>query len=344
VKICIATVKSPFIRGGAEILVENLKYHLLQAGHKVEDISIPFAAHPPQSLTDMIRACQLLSIDKNMVDVVISTKFPAYCINHPVKRLWILHQHRQAYDLWNTRFSSLKGHPEGADTKRFIFESDNQAFREAQRIYTISKNVSKRLQRNNGVFAPHLYPPPNSTGSISGEYGDYIFYPSRINPTKRQFLALQAALKANTRVKLLLAGAWEDATSRAFFERYIEDHGMKGQVSFLGYVSERKKNYLYENCLGVLFIPYDEDYGYVTVEAFHRGKPVITCADSGGPLEFVENGVNGIIARPDPLELAQAMDWLYMDRGVAKKMGSAALEKIISMDITWNKVLCALTE
>ena len=39
--------------------------------------------------------------------------------------------------------------------------------------------------------------------------------------------------------------------------------------------------------LGVIFPPLDEDYGYVTLEAMLAAKPVITCTDSGGPLEFV---------------------------------------------------------
>ena len=32
----------------------------------------------------------------------------------------------------------------------------------------------------------------------------------------------------------------------------------------------------------MVFAPFDEDYGYVTLEAFEARKPVVTASDSGG--------------------------------------------------------------
>ena len=57
---------------------------------------------------------------------------------------------------------------------------------------------------------------------------------------------------------------------------------------------------LYAGCRAVLYAPLDEDYGYVPVEAFLSQRPVITTGDAGGPLEFVEDGVDGLVRPPEP--------------------------------------------
>ncbi len=49
----------------------------------------------------------------------------------------------------------------------------------------------------------------------------------------------------------------------------------------------------------MVYPPFDEDFGYVTLEAFLARKPVVTCTDSGGPNEFVVDGVNGYVCEPD---------------------------------------------
>ena len=51
------------------------------------------------------------------------------------------------------------------------------------------------------------------------------------------------------------------------------------------------------DALAVVYPPFDEDFGYVTLEAFLARKPVITATDSGGPNEFVVDGVNGFVVR-----------------------------------------------
>ena len=48
----------------------------------------------------------------------------------------------------------------------------------------------------------------------------------------------------------------------------------------------------------IVFAPFDEDYGYVTLESFLAHKPVITTPDAGGPLEFVRDDDNGLICEP----------------------------------------------
>ena len=98
----------------------------------------------------------------------------------------------------------------------------------------------------------------------------------------------------------------------------------------------------YASCLGVYYAPYDEDYGYVTVEAFKAAKPVITTADAGGVLEFVEDGVNGFVCPPDsPNEIGARIDQLYRDRERARAMGLAGQGRV--REVTWDRVIEKLT-
>ncbi len=113
-------------------------------------------------------------------------------------------------------------------------------------------------------------------------------------------------------------------------------------MTFLGRVSEKEKLGLYANCLGVLYPPVDEDYGYVTLEGMLASKPIITCTDSGGPLEFITQDRNGIITAPEPAEVGGAMARLNEDRDRAAAMGRAGREDYLRRNITWDAVVEAL--
>jgi glycosyltransferase involved in cell wall biosynthesis len=110
-------------------------------------------------------------------------------------------------------------------------------------------------------------------------------------------------------------------------------------VEWLGYVSEEEKRSLFARALGVIFPPMDEDYGYVSLEAMLASKPVITCTDSGGPLEFVRDGETGLIADPTPAALATAMDILWDNQDQAKTLGAAGRAHYDSLEISWPKVV-----
>jgi hypothetical protein len=103
-RILITTTQVPFIRGGAEVHAEGLRDALRRFGHEAEILAIPFKWYPPEKILDHMLACQLLDVTEvagTPVDRVIGLKFPAYLIPHPNKVLWILHQHRTAYELWD---------------------------------------------------------------------------------------------------------------------------------------------------------------------------------------------------------------------------------------------------
>ena len=93
----------------------------------------------------------------------------------------------------------------------------------------------------------------------------------------------------------------------------------------------------------LLFTPFEEDYGYVTLEAFLARKPVITTSDAGGPLEFVEDGVNGFVTAPAADAMAAAIARVTADAAGAARLGEAghARARLISWDGVVEQLMAA---
>lgn len=344
-KIVIANAQVPFVSGGAEVLAGDLQKALISHGHEVELVKIPFKWYPPERIPEHILACRLLDLTESCgygIDLLIGLKFPAYYIKHANKVLWILHQHRPAYDLWGTIFQDIPDSPAGMQIRNCIINADNNFLPEARKIFTISKNVSNRLKKFNNIDSIPLYPPLyNPQRFFCNDFGDYIFYPSRISVLKRQELAVESMKYTKTDVKLILAGRPDSEYNLNNINQHINDNKLTDRVKIITDMSEDEKIKLYSNSLGVLFIPYDEDYGYITLEAFYSRKPVITAKDSGGPLEFVDNN-NGFVVPPDPVAIADAMDQLYKNKQMAKVMGESGYEKLLDLNLSWDSVVKAL--
>jgi glycosyltransferase involved in cell wall biosynthesis len=132
-----------------------------------------------------------------------------------------------------------------------------------------------------------------------------------------------------------------DGTQRQNAERAAVQAGVSDRVTFLGTVEDDDLIALYAGALAVIYPPFDEDFGYVTLEAFLARKPVITCTDSGGPNEFVVDGVNGFVCAPEAGELASAIGRLAGDRSRAAAMGDAG--HAAASAITWDGVIEKLT-
>ena len=338
-RIIIVSTIVPFIEGGGTFIVDWLYEMLRNYGYETEVITIPFHPNPPEMIEQML---SLRLFDVSGADLLIAIRTPSYIISHPNKVLWLLHQHRQAYDLWGTPFQDIPNTPEGLRIREAIIQSDNLFLKEAKKIFTISKVVSNRLKKFNGIDSEVLYPPlMDSEKFYCNEYGDYIFYPSRINKIKRQHLAIEAMKYTKSDVKLAVAGDADTKEQLEYVESIIKKNNLGRKVRLIGrWISQEEKIELFANSLGCIFIPYDEDsYGYVSLEAYHSRKPVITCNDSGGTLEIVEDGLNGFVISPDPQIIAEAMDKLYYNRALVKKMGEAGYEKLIAMNISWDNVV-----
>lgn len=339
-RIAICSVQVPFIRGGAEVLSETLYKEMLKRNYDVEWINIPFKWYPPLQIVKSAIAWRLLDLtesDGRKIDLVICTKFPSYIVKHPNKVAWIFHQHRSAYDLQNTEYDDLKNYPDGEKVRKMIFNMDNQAFKEVKKIFTISKNVSYRLKKYNAVDSEVLYPPlKDEEKYYTKSYGNYILCVSRLDVKKRQDILIKAMKYIKSDIKCKIVGV---GPAMQNYIDLVKSLNIADKVEFLGYVADDKLFDLYANTIAVFFAPFDEDYGYITIESFKSRKPVITLSDSGGALEFVENGINGFITLDDPKEIAEKIELLYKNKNLAEKMGHAGEMKINKLNITWDHII-----
>src|SRR6202034_4633881 len=83
----------------------------------------------------------------------------------------------------------------------------------------------------------------------------------------------------------------------------------------------------------------NEDYGYVTLEAMLAGKPIITASDSGGPIEFIQDGRQGLVSEPSPAALARSLSAVWSDRAFAHELGNAGLRRYPDLEIGWESVI-----
>jgi glycosyltransferase involved in cell wall biosynthesis len=339
-KIILATTTSPFVYGGAVLLTTWLENALTSRGHEVETYGIP-TFDDPESLAAQMVGLRMWNFT-GYGDRLIALRTPSYLVKHHSKVVWFLHHLRGAYDLWDT-YPSVPDDPSGREFRRMMFSSDDMALAECEHIFTNSKRVSERVKRFNGLASEVLYPPLGEDIEYhGGPMGDTMVYVSRVVAHKRQLLVVQALAHTRNPVKLVLAGR-DDQNSDYAAEIYkeIDRLGLAERVNFVNTViSEQTKTRLMAGSLGVVYLPLDEDsYGFVGLEAAAARKPVVTTTDSGGVLELVEDGVNGLVTEPQPPELARAFDYLYENRASAERMGLAQADRLAALNISWDHVI-----
>ena len=334
-KILVVNNMVPFIRGGAEKLATNLVRHLGRYGHDAELLRIPFRWDPANRMLDEMLACRMMQIYN--VDRVIGLKFPAYLIPHPHKTLWVVHQFRQAYDLWESGHSYLSHDGEGQHLRHSVTEADNECFADSQSISVISRVVKERMQRFNRVPSEVLYPPLDDPEKFDCEaHENYIFCGGRINNMKRQHLLIEAMKHCRSDIKLHVAGPPDSPEDGKELERLVKQAGLQDRVILeFGFLDRERVIQLVNRSLACACVPFDEDYGYVTLEAFYAGKAVITTRDAGGVLEFVTEGETGTISDATPEALGEAMTRFAEDRPATISMGAAARDEIHDRNINW---------
>jgi glycosyltransferase involved in cell wall biosynthesis len=341
--ILVCEAQVPLVRGGAESLVRDLVRELRARGYLTDLVSVPFKWYPKDEILAHAAAWRLLDLSESNgtpVDLVIATKFPTYFVRHSNKVVWLMHQYRAAYELVGGPYSDF-GHREfDVALRRRIIEHDRAMLGECRGLYAIAQNTANRAERYNGVLAETVYHPPRLAGRLTGgPAGDYFLSVGRLETIKRIDLAIRAVAALPGALRLLVAG---EGTQRANLERLIERLGVGDRVTLLGAVNDDQLIALYRDALAVVYPPFDEDYGYVTLEAFLARKPVITARDSGGTLEFVEDGVNGRICDPEPEAIAAACAGLHGDRARAASFGEAGYDR--ASRITWDGVIEKLVQ
>jgi glycosyltransferase involved in cell wall biosynthesis len=348
-RIAVVHPQTPFVRGGAETHTEALVRALRAAGHEAEIVTVAGKWYPATELVHQMAVWRALDLSESnglKIDAVIALKFPAYLVPHERKIVWLIHQHRSAYELWDhPEFADLSKQEEGPQVRDMIWRSDRVSLGEAKRIFTNSRNVRERLWSSLRLPSDVLYhrsPPAEALLEMDpGPYGDYVLLPGRMEALKRQSLVIEAMRFVKTDVQLMLVGAGPDEPT---LRELVRSHGLSDRVSFGISVSEEHLHELYLGALAVHYAPFDEDYGYVTIEGFAAHRPVITTTDSGGPLEFVTEGETGLVTEPEPHAIAEALDRVFLDRELAKRLGDAGNRRVRDTVPDWSDVVAQLLD
>jgi len=326
-RILVVTSGALFVRGGHLTIAEETAAALRRAGHLADVIVTPqnrfgrqLSAYLATWLTDVGETA-----DGQPVDQVISLRFPSYAVRHPRHVCWLNHRMREYYDLWERFVRGLgrKGRLKEGVRRRMFHTLDRWLLtHNVTRLVAQSRTIQARLHRFGGIRSELLYPPPPERPYRTDGYGDYVFAVSRLHPLKRLDLLVEAAALARDRsLSFKIAGEGEEEPR---LRERISALGLEGRVELLGAVTDAQLVDHYARCRAVYFAPWNEDYGFVTLEAFRSGKAVITTTDSGGPAELVRHGENGLVGPDTPEGVAAHLDALAADRGLAERLGAAA--------------------
>lgn len=335
-KVLIVNNMAPFVWGGAEELAANLEKNIILAGHQAEVLRLPFQWEPAERIPSqmlLVRAMELMNVDH-----VVALKFPAYLIRHPKKTLWLLHQYRQAYDLFDAGQTNLPPGAEGERLRALIRNADDESFRESRHIFTNSEVTRERLARYNGFDAEVLLPPINDPALFAeGRCGDYIFAGGRINSMKRQLLLVEAMRHASADVRLLIAGPPDTPADAAQLVAAVAQYGLADRVRLdLRFLPRETYAGYVRGAAAVAYLPFDEDsLGYVTMEAALAGKALITTSDAGGILGLVKHRETGWVAEPHADALAAVMSAVFAHAQTTTGYGDAARALWLGMDINW---------
>jgi glycosyltransferase involved in cell wall biosynthesis len=341
--VLVASIQWPFLSGGAEVQVTGLINGLRAQGHRAEVVLLPFFPRPVVNVVTAIQVARAIEIGETncgAIDRLITLKFPAYLIDHPCKTLWLIHQYRQLYDLWDEPGVGFAQSPFGDVVREAVFRADRLYLPHHRKLFAISQTVGRRLHDSCGLEADVLYPPlADGSGYFCDDADDYFVCPSRLSLLKRQDLVLRALALTRAPVRVRFIGAFDDAASLERFNRRVEASKIADRVEYLGWIGETEKRTLYARSIGIIFPPRLEDLGLVTQEAMLSSKPVVTCNDSGGVLEFVTDRENGLVTAACPEALAEALDRLWTDRPWAARMGRTGFERLRAMNLSWSTVV-----
>ncbi len=320
------------------VIARELTRALRESGHDADILVTPqnrfgrqASAYLATWLTDVT------SSEGRPIDQVISLRWPSYAVRHPRHVCWLNHTMREYYDLWDTFSATLspQGRLKEQVRKTFIHAADRYLLTHLTKLYVQSRTVQQRIAAWQSLRSTVLYPPAPQRAYRCDGYGKAFLFVSRLTRLKRADLLVRAlATPSANAIHLVIAG---DGEERPALERLASELGVASRITFVGRLTDEQLLEQLATCRAVCFPPFQEDYGFVTVEAFASRKAVITCRDSGGPAELVREGVNGFLCEPVPEALGRAMRRLVDDEALAKTMGAAAFEA--GAKLTWPETV-----
>ena len=353
----------PYMYGGAEKLMLDLCVNInAHTSHQCELIKIPVDEFSFWGLIECYH--KFYVTDLSQFDMIITSKYPGWMIPHSNSVCWLMHTLRGLYDTYPTTLSNdvprnnasintildymistpdaknldelfsmifaLRDNNDipnsyfafpGPFIRALLHYMDNYGLHKQKRLFAISNTVKLRKDYFPIQSTVHaVYPPVERFETISGA-SDYFFVCSRLDAPKRFDQLINSYKNCKTNKQLLIAGK---GPLQAQLEQLA---ATDKRIQLLGFVSDDKKQQLYDNCIAVPYIPYDEDYGYITIEAMQHKKPVVTLKDSGGPTELIVDGKTGFVVS-DFSDLTAKLDFYAENVNIAIMHGNNAFNNI----------------
>lgn len=323
-------------RGGAENLYEGLVNALNEAGHIATQINVVVDESSFESILEAY--CNCFYLDLNDYDLVISTKAPTYMVRHRNHISYLLHTIRVFYDMFDVEFNSKD--KKNKKQKKLIHEFDKYGLHPSRikKHCVIGETVAKRLKDAdpfwNQINFEVIHPSSIFSDFKEPKNGEFIFSPGRLHRWKRVDLVIKAMKYVPYDIKLLIAGKGEDAEE---FKKLVKRLKIEDKIEFLGMVPDEELLELYAMSTVVPYTPKNEDFGYITLEAFKSKKPVITCYDSGETTYIVKDGISGFVVEPDPKKIAEKINYFIENPDEAKRMGENGYNSV--QDVTWENAI-----
>ena len=321
-RIAVVTSSPAKTEGGHMVIARELTQALRDAGHDAEVVVTPDYGFGRQARAyfETWRTALPRGIDR-----IISLRYPSYAVRHPRHVCWLNHTMREYYDLWE-RFSgplSPQGRLKERVRRALIHAADRYLLtHNVTKLFVQSRTIQQRLAIWPALTSTVLYPPAPQRAYRTERYGPEFLFISRLTSLKRADLVVRAvADSASGGARVTIAGEGEE---REPLEKLAAALNVASRVTFTGRLTDDQMLEQLARCRAVIFPPVQEDYGLVTVEAFAARKAVITCRDSGGPAELVQDEVSGFICEPTPASVGAAMRRLAEEAPLAEKMGAAA--------------------
>lgn len=329
-KVAVITTRSTKGEsGGAERFYEALIKAFCQQGHDAQELAVIADEPDFDQIKRNYLACY--DLDVSSFDLVVSTKAPTWLVRHARHVCYLVHTIRVFYDMFDTEFPDPS--TELLAQRKLIHSLDTTALAppRCKAIFSIGNEVSNRLRGWNGLDSTVMHPPLWTDSFHPGPQGDYLLLPGRLHAWKRVDLIIRAMRYMKSPLRLVITGtgeAEEELTRLSVDDSHIEFLGRVGDSELIG---------MYANAFAVPFAPMREDYGYVTLEAFASGKPVVTCSDSGEAAAIVAQTNGGIVCDPQPEAIAQSIDRLWENCEMARQMGSQGFKWVNGL--SWQSIV-----
>lgn len=343
-------VLEPYIEGfgGAQKVISEYCDYLKKTGYEVEIFTQRYSPNKCYPLFKSIKINLIKPSSKFFspftfmkkikdFDLIIANDWPTHFSSLRNKNVvWICYNpKRDFYDLksfYHSNSSLTKKIM--LYTKEILFKKlDKISAHKCIKIFPISNNIKERVKTYYGIESEFIFIPGIHFKDYEfKKYGDYFLSVSRIVKSKRVDIIVESMNRIkNKKIKLYVVGTGSE------IKNVLELAKSNENVVFLGEVDNEKLKSLYSNCFGVIYIPIEEDWGLIPLEAAASHKPIIG-ANEGGLKETIINNKTGIlIENPDPEKLAKEIEFLFKNKKNAKKMGETAYDHLSKLD--WKFIL-----